>query len=169
MRAFTLAEVLITLGIIGVVSAMTLPSLINQTQGKELEAGLKKAYATIQSAYNQMTYDKGQIINGINYPTHKFMPIFKKYFKISKDCGNKSCEDYTSDETTGNMTAISATYKTYNNQKMQNSMLDDGQIIIGDGIFIGIENLGSNLYISVDINGNKKKQIAGDMTYLHFR
>ena len=35
--AFTLAEVLITLGIIGVVSAMTMPSLIQSTQNKELE------------------------------------------------------------------------------------------------------------------------------------
>ena len=36
-KGFTLAEVLITLGIIGVVAAMTLPALVNHTQGKELE------------------------------------------------------------------------------------------------------------------------------------
>lgn len=35
--AFTLAEVLITLGIIGVVAAMTLPTLINNAQNKQLE------------------------------------------------------------------------------------------------------------------------------------
>lgn len=35
--AFTLAEVLITLGIIGVVAAMTLPSLVNRTRQKELK------------------------------------------------------------------------------------------------------------------------------------
>lgn len=56
-QAFTLAEVLITLGIVGVIAAMTLPALINQTQGKELETGLKKAYSILQAAYNQMTYD----------------------------------------------------------------------------------------------------------------
>lgn len=44
-NAFTLAEVLITLGIIGVVSAMTLPALVNRTQGKELEAKLQKTYS----------------------------------------------------------------------------------------------------------------------------
>lgn len=47
-RGFTLAEVLITLGIIGVVAAMTLPALVNRTQGKELETGLQKAYSVIQ-------------------------------------------------------------------------------------------------------------------------
>ena len=40
-KAFTLAEVLITLGIIGVVAAMTLPAVINTTKNKELETALK--------------------------------------------------------------------------------------------------------------------------------
>ena len=34
-KAFTLAEVLITLGIIGVVAAMTMPTLMNSTQGAQ--------------------------------------------------------------------------------------------------------------------------------------
>ena len=49
-NAFTLAEVLITLGIIGVVASMTLPALINQTRAKELQTGLKKAYSVLQTA-----------------------------------------------------------------------------------------------------------------------
>lgn len=49
--AFTLAEVLITLGIIGIVSAMTLPSLVNKYQAKVLETGFKKSYANLQNAY----------------------------------------------------------------------------------------------------------------------
>lgn len=40
--AFTLAEVLITLGIIGIVAAMTFPTLITRNQNKALEASLKK-------------------------------------------------------------------------------------------------------------------------------
>ena len=41
-KAFTLAEVLITLGIIGVVVAMTLPALINKTRNKELHTAFLK-------------------------------------------------------------------------------------------------------------------------------
>ena len=48
--AFTLAEVLITLGIIGVVAALTLPSLIQEKQHKQLEAQFKKGYSAIQQA-----------------------------------------------------------------------------------------------------------------------
>ena len=42
LDAFTLAEVLITLGIIGVVAAMTMPALIANTKKSEISAKLKK-------------------------------------------------------------------------------------------------------------------------------
>lgn len=44
---FTLAEVLITLGIIGVVAAMTMPTLMNQTNGAQYKASYKKALSAI--------------------------------------------------------------------------------------------------------------------------
>lgn len=47
---FTLAEVLITLGIIGVVAAMTMPTLMNQTQGAQYKAAYKKALSAISQA-----------------------------------------------------------------------------------------------------------------------
>lgn len=48
--AFTLAEVLITLGIIGVVAAMTLPALINNHRDKELITRVKKTYSALNQA-----------------------------------------------------------------------------------------------------------------------
>ncbi|MDD3436380.1 MAG: prepilin-type N-terminal cleavage/methylation domain-containing protein [Candidatus Gastranaerophilales bacterium] len=47
---FTLAEVLITLGIIGVVAAMTIPTLMNQTGQAEFKTGLKKAMSVLNQA-----------------------------------------------------------------------------------------------------------------------
>ena len=49
--AFTLAEVLITLGIIGVVAAMTLPSLVANYKEKQRVTQLKKSYSVLQQAY----------------------------------------------------------------------------------------------------------------------
>ncbi len=49
--AFTLAEVLITLGIIGVVAAMTMPSLIQKYQERETVVKLKKFYSTLSQSY----------------------------------------------------------------------------------------------------------------------
>lgn len=50
-NSFTMAEVLITLGIIGIVAAMTLPSLIKKHQRIETETRLKKAYSVINQAF----------------------------------------------------------------------------------------------------------------------
>lgn len=49
-NAFTLAEVLITLGIIGVVAALTIPSLIQNTQKQEWVSGVTKFYSVISQA-----------------------------------------------------------------------------------------------------------------------
>ena len=49
-NAFTLAEVLITLGIIGVVAAMTLPALINNHRDKELVTRVRKTYSALNQA-----------------------------------------------------------------------------------------------------------------------
>ena len=60
--AFTLAEVLITLGIIGVVSALTLPVLISHYKVKQLEIGFKVADSIIQqavrSSLNELGYEQ---------------------------------------------------------------------------------------------------------------
>src|SRR5574344_352750 len=47
---FTLAEVLITLGIIGVVAAMTMPTLMNATNGAQFKTAYKKALSEISQA-----------------------------------------------------------------------------------------------------------------------
>ena len=49
-KAFTLAEVLITLAIIGVVAAISIPSVISNTQQQEFKTGLRKAVSVLNSA-----------------------------------------------------------------------------------------------------------------------
>lgn len=51
-KGFTLAEVLITLGIIGVVAALTMPSIIANYQKKVISVRLKKFVSTFSQAYN---------------------------------------------------------------------------------------------------------------------
>ena len=71
-RGFTLAEVLITLGIIGVVAAMTIPTLIANTNSKRFASQFKKSISTLKQAVllAQAHYDadlsnvRGRCING---------------------------------------------------------------------------------------------------------
>ena len=59
--AFTLAEVLITLGIIGVVAAMTLPTLVQHYKRQEASARLKKFYSAMSQAIKLSETDNGEI------------------------------------------------------------------------------------------------------------
>ena len=59
--AFTLAEILITLGIIGVVAALTLPSVITNYQKKQTVTQLKKVYTTLSQAIEHAKADYGDV------------------------------------------------------------------------------------------------------------
>ena len=53
-KAFTLAEILVTIGIIGFVSAMTIPSLINNVKDTRFRTQFLKTYTVIQQAIKRM-------------------------------------------------------------------------------------------------------------------
>ena len=57
--AFTLAEVLITLGVIGVVAAMTLPTLIFNYQKKVVANRLKQTYSLIYQSIEKSKAEYG--------------------------------------------------------------------------------------------------------------
>lgn len=62
---FTLAEVLITLGIIGVVAAMTIPTLLSNTNDQEFKTGLKKAMSTLNQAVTMSIALDGTDFSGL--------------------------------------------------------------------------------------------------------
>lgn len=66
--AFTLAEVLITLGIIGVVAAITLPNLINSYKAKVLKTQFIKMDATIQQALLKTSNELGASLSDFYGP-----------------------------------------------------------------------------------------------------
>ncbi len=59
--AFTLAEVLITLGIIGIVAALTLPSVITNHQKQKTVSYVKKFYNEINNAVRMAVVDNGDV------------------------------------------------------------------------------------------------------------
>lgn len=56
---FTLVEVLITIGIIGIVAAMTIPNLLNKTNDTELKTAFKKSYSSLSQALEMVILDNG--------------------------------------------------------------------------------------------------------------
>ncbi len=66
-KGFTLAEVLITLAIIGVVAALTIPSVIVRTQQQEFKTAAKKAYSVLSQAVQLTEVKDGYTINDGGY------------------------------------------------------------------------------------------------------
>lgn len=84
---FTLAEVLITLGIIGVVATLTIPAVITRHQKHVVENRLKKFYTNINQAVIMSEVDNGAVVNW-NMPANIFqikdfyLNYFAKYLNI---------------------------------------------------------------------------------------
>lgn len=91
--AFTLAEVLITLGIIGIVAAMTIPTLVASYKKTQYVVALKKVYSQVNQALTMMTNDsgtpgdlKGTGLFSAGTDNESLGKEFIKYIKASKTC-----------------------------------------------------------------------------------
>ena len=160
--AFTLAEVLITLAIIGVVAAMTLPTLIQNHQKRSLEVATQKFYSTMSQAIRQYMADQGSddlrntpiVIDGDNWETDKVRAqkevdeFFKKYLK-AQICENgcfaknyKTQKDEISDELGTEGQKITGRY-----------LLPDGMVVDDGWCNLGSTDVPGTIH--VDVNGQK--------------
>ena len=167
-KAFTLAEVLITLGIIGVVAAMTLPTLIQNQQKRSLEVATQKFYSTMSQAVKKYMADEGvddlrntplvymynhdldHDTNNANYEkAQKACEDFvQKYLKVAKICEN-GCFADNYKMLNGEISAVIG-LKSENKYYTGTFMLADGAVF---DIDYGDDALPIELY--VDVNGRK--------------
>ena len=93
--AFTLAEVLITLGIIGIVAAMTIPTLIANYQKKQTVSKLQKAYSTLSNMTMMMHADNAYSALSGTVSAEKtekfFYEYVLKYFRSPMISSNSVC------------------------------------------------------------------------------
>lgn len=102
-KAFTLSEILITLGIIGVVSALTIPTLVNNYQKKLFVTKMKYTYSLLSNALALSILENGatstwfygkSFVAGSGYDKSEDLSYivntyFKPYLKISEDLSEK--------------------------------------------------------------------------------
>lgn len=160
---FTLAEVLITLGIIGVVAAMTIPNLIANNKAQKLRSQFLKSYSVVQQVFKQMEADDVSL-NPTDYKpntTGKFYKTFIKYLQAPMDCGGSSTDSSPKNALPCYYTVEASTmkpYKIFDGKKtLAYNYLDDGQIVLQDGTNLFFENsiYTDYIWVSVDLNGYK--------------
>ena len=154
--AFTLAEVLITLGIIGIVAALTIPSLITTYKANKLRAQFLKSYSTVQQVFKQMEAD-GVSLNAADYTDHaSYYKTFANYLAGVTDCGVYGVSCFSVE--------LRNNYNNMNKEKTSVSSLgfylDDGILLLQDGSLYMFENCplctdNPPVMVSVDLNGFK--------------
>jgi len=182
--AFTLSEVLITLVIIGIVAALTIPTAISKYQKQQYVSGLKKAYSTLKTVTNQIIAEEGTpkaSVGGWASSPSAVYNIYKKHLSLTKDCGTgRGCVDQLSSNGTGasdGFNSLKTGKPVYNNYELNSTfykvILSDGtQLIFDDYISpqrnCTHEELGSSemcYAFFVDVNGEKGPNTWGKDVY----
>lgn len=179
--AFTLAEVLITLGIIGIVAAMTIPALINKKQKAEIETQLKENYSIIQQSLKMAENDDiaidSYLAENIESVKSWFYTNLAPYMKYSHVCFNaEGCW-----QSMGPTKTLAGTVARYNQTNIGVGY-NIVTIKLNNGANVSFDSYGTNdiktllgrnctyedkaLGIFIDVNGDRKPNIIGKDIYV---
>ena len=173
-NGFTLAEVLITLGVIGVVAALTLPSLIANHQKKVTITRLKKAYTVLSQGLiqsqqvngNYDTWPVGQDVVVDDYFNTYFKPFYNgiKICKRATDCGYKSRYPWKNLSDEQIIWAL-----TSDNTRMLFALNDGTVVFMPRHSF---DSSGNPLYVNyllvyVDVNGALSPNVLGHDVFIY--
>ncbi len=144
--AFTMAEVLITLGVLGIVIAMTLPSIISKYQKKQTTTQLKKVYSTLKQATEFAKSKYGNVEDwDYNLDENTFLQTY--YAPYLRTIINKESNTYNYTDLGGKK----------HNPAHPTLVLEDGTYIF----IIIVRAFNNPFHIAVDINGNKSPNKMG--------
>ncbi len=97
-KAFTLAEALITISIVGFIAVLTIPTLIKKYNEKVIVTNLKQSYSILNQAYKLVVAEHGEDISSWEFidssrPAYSILNEFSKHIKINKLCdiGENNC------------------------------------------------------------------------------
>lgn len=163
-KAYTLAEVLITLGIIGIVAAMTIPTISMHITHKKLESQLKKTYADLNRATRTFYSDTdipvhdydAMISTSTVWRSDGVLKKFMSYYNGNSTDSNNSWRDFDTKHSIQNLNLNGTVAASYPCD--QSSVYTDitGRLYVMDDTSLAYNNLSFGPKICVDINGIEK-------------
>ena len=166
VSAFSLAEVLITLGIIGVVSAITIPTLMNSTRDAELKTAWKKQYSEMAQVVSRMAMDNGGNLKGLfTGDSNVTRDLFKPYLSYIKECDAGASNGHCWASSYKRLDGTNPDWGNFSGLILKNGaslMFETNNGLYPNCDWVITPNLSICGYIPVDVNGpNKKPNIVG--------
>ena len=177
--AFTLAEVLITIGIIGVVAAFTIPTLMSNMQKTKMESQIKKTYSTLQNAFKYLENDDilfGEVANSSEEIKTWLDQSFLKHLTYSRVCVNEEgC--WHKKNVIKLLDGTEPKYNT-NNQGWGSGVVT---IELNNGAYLdfdvyssseessdtfGVTTIANDLIVAFDVNGKDRPNVFGKDIYV---
>ena len=152
--AFTLAEVLVTLGIIGLVSAMTVPTLMQNHQRKTYVTQLHKVYNELSQGLIRYQTDRNALnLTEAGLSVDTFSEFLKNYFKVVQDCENEQTPCFA--DSYKKIAGVDTLFRC-----------DGACMVLANGAAIGVYKASAGYTnmiaeIVVDINGQQGPNIFG--------
>lgn len=180
IKGFTLSEVLITLVVIGVVAAITVPVMIADWQKQATVERLKKSYSTIANALTRAVADNGPAYTWESTSASSTSALFMTakdfaetyltpYLNVSKVCeyGKDAVCDY---KVTAIANSNSFSSKLFYSSSLYAFVLTDGTTVVVGQPTVAANDIGIHfLELTIDINGSKKPNKFGrDVATIYF-
>ena len=167
-KGFTLAEVLITLGIIGIVAAITIPGLISNYQKKQTVTKLEKVYSILNQAIKLSEEEFDSIESwDRDLPAVEF---FNKYFRPHMNVSAVAkLGEYKNTPKYKRLNGTVENSFTLFNDDANLITLNDGCLLFLDSSSYTISELGRNpatLVIGIDVNGFSHPNVIGKDFFL---
>lgn len=177
-KAFTLAEVLITLGIIGVVAALTIPILSQNANERATVSQLKEVYSILSQAYKLAEKDNGTPdtwgMTVGNSP--QVLSMLVPYLKVAQDCTDSSPGCFPSGVMYIYLAASKGNAGGYSSDNYPKIKLANGTIVMGrvasttcsivTGTSLALSNMCARYW--VDVNGEKGPNQWGKDTFAFY-
>lgn len=175
-KAMTLAEVLITLAIIGIVAAMAIPGLISKTGQSELNAKLKKVYAGLSAATNTLKMNNGGTLLDLFQSHNDLRDKYASILNWQKKCDSADVQGkcWHIHDGTGH-------WKRYIGANVGIGYNLETGLVLSDNIFLNFVHLSSDCtagnflnsnigcsWIIADVNGFKNPNVIGKDIYYFY-
>lgn len=180
--AFTLAEVLIVMGIIGIVAEMVIPDVVADAQKQIVVSQLKEAYSLLSQSASMINTDCGGDIrncfSNFNLPgstaaekvaaESEIINLYKQKLSIIKECYGASAGCYYNN---GGM------WKYFSGSDFENIDTDPNQsrFVLKNGLTFSVQYqdpsgdvLGNRIIFFVDINGGKSPNMFGKDLFIFY-